>query len=80
MAKPEQIARSVDARGMACPMPVVRANKAMKELAPGEILELLATDKGSKIDIPAWCKSQKHELLHMDEDQGIFRYYVRKGS
>ncbi|BAS29227.1 hypothetical protein LIP_3415 [Limnochorda pilosa] len=71
---------SLDARGLLCPMPVVRARQAMQDLDAGDVLEILATDRGSVTDIPAWCESQEHQLLHWEEQDGVFRYYVRKGS
>ncbi|BDG61476.1 sulfurtransferase TusA family protein [Caldinitratiruptor microaerophilus] len=78
--KPEKVDSTLDARGLLCPMPVVRASRAIRDLPAGAILEVLATDRGSVTDIPAWCESQKHELLHWEEDGGVFRYYVRKGG
>lgn len=78
--KPEQIHASLDARGLLCPMPVVKAARAIQPLQSGEVLEILATDKGSCVDIPAWCGARKHELLHTDQVDQVYRYYVRKGS
>lgn len=78
--KPDKVHATLDARGLLCPMPVVKATKAIQPLAPGQILEILATDKGSCIDIPAWCESRQHQLLHADQVDHVYRYYVRKGS
>lgn len=80
MLKPEQVDATLDARGMLCPMPIVKTNKAMEPLRPGQVLELLATDKGSCVDVPAWCSSRKHTLLHTDTEGSVYRFYIKKGS
>lgn len=77
--RPDKVDETLDARGLLCPMPVIRANKAMQALGPNQVLEILATDKGSLTDIPAWCQSQRHTLLHSEAEDGVYRYYVRKG-
>ncbi|MFS0645607.1 sulfurtransferase TusA family protein [Siminovitchia sp. 179-K 8D1 HS] len=68
----------LDAKGLACPMPIVRAKKAMNELESGEILEIHTTDKGSKSDLSAWSKSSGHELLKQEEENGIFKFWIKK--
>lgn len=70
--------RTIDTSGQCCPVPIVEINRAIKAMQPGEVLELVATDIGSRMDIPAWCRRTGHELLRMDEDGKTFRYYVRK--
>ncbi|MCR4301473.1 MAG: sulfurtransferase TusA family protein [Sulfuricaulis sp.] len=70
--------RTVDTSGQCCPVPLVETNRAIKTMQPGEVLELISTDFGSRMDISAWCKRTGHELLRMEEDGKIFRYYVRK--
>lgn len=72
------IARTVDARGQSCPGPLVTLHKALKDAARGDLLELLATDPGSKSDVPSWAKLSGNELLEASEDAGVFRYVVRK--
>lgn len=69
----------LDAKGLACPMPVVRARKTMKEMAEGEILEIHTTDKGSVADLTAWTKSGGHSLLEQSEDSGVFKFWIQKG-
>jgi tRNA 2-thiouridine synthesizing protein A len=71
-------ARTVDTSGQCCPVPMVETNRAIKTLQPGEILEVICTDIGSKMDIPAWCGRTGHELIRMEEVGKTFRYYVRK--
>ncbi|MCZ8518239.1 MULTISPECIES: sulfurtransferase TusA family protein [Paenibacillus] len=69
----------VDAKGLACPMPIVRTKKAMGELVPGQVLEIHATDKGAKNDLAAWAKSGGHELLQDREEDGILKFWIQKG-
>ncbi|WP_423407928.1 sulfurtransferase TusA family protein [Heyndrickxia sp. MSNUG] len=71
---------TVDAKGLACPMPIVRTKKAINTLNPGEVLEVLATDKGSKADIQAWAKSSGHQYLGTLEEGDVLKHYIRKGG
>jgi TusA-related sulfurtransferase len=68
----------LDARGLACPMPIVKTAQAIAGLASGEQLEVLATDPGSMKDFVAWSKTTGHELLEQSEDGGVFRFVLRK--
>lgn len=70
----------VDAKGLACPMPIVRTKKAMNEIEKGHVIEVQATDKGSKADIQAWAKSSGHQYLGTLEDGGVLKHYLRKSS
>jgi tRNA 2-thiouridine synthesizing protein A len=69
---------TVDTSGECCPGPLREAHRAIKTMQPGEVLELISTDIGSRMDIPAWCNRTGHELLRMEEDGKTFRYFVRK--
>lgn len=68
----------VDTKGMACPMPIVKAKKALDSLTTGQIMEVLSTDKGSVNDFQAWVKQTKHELVKHEEENGVYKFYVRK--
>lgn len=70
----------LDAKGLACPMPIVKTKKAMNELEAGHVLEVQATDKGSKADIKAWAESTGHQYLGTIEDGGVLKHYLRKSS
>jgi len=70
--------KTLDARGLQCPMPVVRTSQEIKSISPGEILEVLATDPASMADIQAWCKSTGNELLKMDKGDEVFKFYIRR--
>ncbi|MBB6453142.1 TusA-related sulfurtransferase [Salirhabdus euzebyi] len=74
-----QSKKILDAKGLACPMPIVKTRKAIQELRVGEILEVHATDKGSKNDLAAWSKSGGHELVQDTEEDGILKFWIKKG-
>jgi tRNA 2-thiouridine synthesizing protein A len=78
MVGQEKPDRSVDTSGTCCPEPLKQAHRAIKAMQPGEVLELIATDIGSRMDIPAWCNRTGHQLLRMQEEGKTLRYYVRK--
>lgn len=70
----------LDAKGLACPMPIVKTKKAMNELDAGKVLEVQATDKGSKADVKAWAESTGHQYLGTLEDGDILKHFLRKSS
>lgn len=69
----------LDAKGLACPMPVVKAKKAIDELRAGQVLEVLTTDKGSKNDLTAWAKASGHTVVDMKEENDVFTFWIQKG-
>ena len=69
----------LDAKGLACPMPIVKTRKVMKEMDSGQVLEILATDKGAKADLAAWAKSGGHELMDSQENDDVFSFWIKKG-
>ena len=73
-----QVTSTLDTTGKCCPMPMVETNKAIKALAIGDVLEIIATDVGTRKDIPSWCERMGQSLLSMNEEGGVLRYHVRK--
>lgn len=71
-------ARLLDARGTFCPVPIIETAKAVRAMAAGEVLLVLGTDPGIESDMPAWCRSTRHELLELRRDGGELRAWVRK--
>lgn len=69
---------TLDAKGLMCPMPIVKLAKKMKELQVGAILELIADDVGSKEDVPAWCQRTGNQLVSQKEEGGAFYFYIKK--
>lgn len=78
MATVTHIDRTIDARGQMCPMPVLMLAREIKQLQPGQILAISATDQGAKRDIPAWAEKTGNTLLDMIEENGALTFYVRK--
>ena len=72
--------RSLDCVGLYCPMPIVKTSQKIKDLKKGEVLEVIADDKGIKQDMPAWCKSTGNEFLGIEEQDDEIKVYVRKQS
>ncbi|MCS0542760.1 sulfurtransferase TusA family protein, partial [Aeromonas veronii] len=70
----------LDAKGLACPMPIVKTKKAMNNLEGGQVLEVQATDKGSKADLKAWAESTGHQYLGTLEEGEVLKHYIRKAS
>ena len=72
------IAKTLDTSGMACPMPIVKTKMAIRDMAPGEVLELISTDRGSKTDVPAWCESTGNPLLSAEERDSRYVFLIEK--
>ncbi|GBC87310.1 Sulfurtransferase TusA [bacterium HR12] len=73
-----QVAKTLDLKGLSCPLPIVKTAQAIKELASGQLIEALATDPGSVADFNAWCRSTGNELVEQTEQDGVFRFVIRK--
>jgi tRNA 2-thiouridine synthesizing protein A len=69
---------TIDARGLSCPMPIVRTAQAIRTIAPGLALELLATDPGSTKDVAAWCRATGNQLVEQSSDGTVFRFVIRR--
>lgn len=72
----------LDTLGYFCPMPIIMTSKKIKELVPGQVLEVLSDDEGIKKDMPAWCQTTGHEMLGMEEEVNggnrVFKAFVKK--
>lgn len=69
----------LDAKGLACPMPIVKTKKSMNDMETGQVLEIHTTDKGAQADLAAWSRSGGHDLLQSTEENGVFKFWIRKG-
>lgn len=69
----------LDAKGLSCPMPLLRTKKAINNIQSGQILEIQGTDPGSKNDLPGWCERSGHKFLGAKEGDGFFHFYIQKG-
>jgi TusA-related sulfurtransferase len=74
----------LDTLGLFCPMPIIKTSKKIKELAIGQVLEVISDDEGIKKDMPAWCETTGHQFLGLEEEQnsGTIHYktYVKKSK
>ncbi len=68
----------LDARGLNCPLPILRAKKSIQQLSSGQVLRIIATDPGSVKDFEAFCKQTGNELLDSAQDGGEFQFHLRK--
>lgn len=74
------MSKVLDTKGFNCPIPVLKARRAMRELDANDELTVLATDPASMIDMRHFCNTAGHELLSGTEDEGVFTYVIRKGE
>ncbi len=68
----------LDVRGLSCPLPVLRANKALKTVQINQLLRVLATDPGSQADMATFCRQTGHELVEQQAENGVFTYLIRR--
>jgi tRNA 2-thiouridine synthesizing protein A len=73
-----EIDKTVDARGTACPGPLLEAKRGMADVSKQGIMEVLSSDEGTNDDIPLWCKKVGHEYLGNIAEAGYWRLYVRR--
>lgn len=72
--------KTLDAKGLACPLPILKAKKAIGEVKPGGTLEVLATDPGSVADFEAFCKQGRHRLVERTEAGGVYRFLIERAG
>lgn len=71
---------TLDARGLSCPLPILKTKKALAQLENGEVLEIISTDPGSVKDLSSFCEQTGHELVSSEVDEGEFVFTVKKVS
>lgn len=74
-----EVVKVLDAKGLACPMPLVKTRKAIGELDSDQVLEVHTTDKGAINDLTAWTKSGGHELLKYVKENDVLKFWIKKG-
>ena len=72
--------KALDARGLLCPMPVIKTQNMIKTMHEGETLQVISTDPGVKQDIPSWCRINGHEVIEITEDQLDILISIRVGA
>jgi len=73
-----KIVKTLDAKNLSCPLPILKTKKAIMEIAIGDYLEVLSTDPGSVLDFQAWTKSTGNELVDSSEEKGVYRYIIKR--
>ena len=73
-----QVNKTIDARGTACPGPLLEAKKAMGTIDSGQVMEVLSSDEGTKRDLPKWCNKKGHEFMGIIEEPGYFKVFLKK--
>jgi len=71
--------RTLDVKGLACPLPVLKAKKAMRDMPKGGVIEVLATDPLSPADFDAFCRAGGHRLIESSQSSGVFRFLIEAG-
>lgn len=69
----------LDARGLNCPLPLLKTRQALRRLGTGGVLHVVASDSGSRRDIPAWLRQSEHDLVHFTEDGEEIHFWIRRG-
>lgn len=72
------VSKTLDYKGLACPMPVVKISKEISTIAVGEVVEVHTTDPGSLADFPAWAKMTGHAILETRQEPGLIRFFVKR--
>ena len=70
--------RVLDAKGLNCPLPIIRTKKVLKDMALGTTLEVLATDPGSVADFSAFCRTTGNEIVEQNQDGAVYRFVIRR--
>jgi len=73
-----KVKQELDARGMSCPLPILKTKKAIDGLAKGEILKMTATDPGSVADMDSWSKRTGHKIVEQSQTDGEFTFFIKK--
>lgn len=74
----QTIASRLDLKGLSCPLPIAKTARAIRDLQPGELIEVFATDPGSVADFNAWAKSTGNPLLEASEEGGVYRFVIKR--
>lgn len=70
--------KELDARGLACPLPIVKTNKTINQMASGQVLRVLATDSGSVADMKAYAEQTGHQLLESTQENGVYVFHLKR--
>ena len=80
MSEDIKVDKSLDLKGLACPMPVVKVSKGIKTIEIGQVLEAVTTDPGSLTDFPAWAKTSGNEILKSEQNGNEIKFYIKRNT
>jgi TusA-related sulfurtransferase len=75
-----QVTKVLDLKGLACPMPVVKVSKGIKEVEIGQVIEAHTTDPGALTDFPAWANTSGNEILKTDQQDDVIKFFIARRS
>jgi tRNA 2-thiouridine synthesizing protein A len=78
MSENIEVAKVMDLKGLACPMPVVKVSKGIKEVEVGEVIEAISTDPGSLTDFPAWARTSGNEIVDTQQSGDEIKFYIKR--
>jgi tRNA 2-thiouridine synthesizing protein A len=73
-----KVDKTMDLKGLPCPMPVVKVSKGIKEVEVGQVIEAISTDPGSLTDFPAWARTSGNEILDTEQDGDTIKFYIKR--
>ena len=78
MSEDFKVEKTMDLKGLPCPMPVVKVSKGIKDVDVGQVIEAVTTDPGALADFPAWAKTSGNEILKTDSEGGVIKFYIKR--
>lgn len=78
MSEEIKVDKVMDLKGLACPMPIVKVSKGIKDVEIGQVIEAVTTDPGSLADFPAWARTSGNEILKTDQEGGVIKFYIKR--
>jgi TusA-related sulfurtransferase len=78
MSNDMQVSKVLDLKGLACPMPVVKVSKGIKDVELGQVIEAQTTDPGSLTDFPAWAKTSGNEIVKTDQEENLIKFFIKR--
>jgi len=80
MSEEIKVEKTMDLKGLPCPMPIVKVSKGIKEVEMGQVIEAISTDPGSLTDFPAWARTSGNEILKTEQDGNIIKFYIKRNA
>ena len=78
MSEEIKVEKSMDLKGLPCPMPVVKVSKGIKDVEIGQVIEAVTTDPGSLTDFPAWARTSGNEIVKTEQSDDVIKFYIKR--